>query len=573
MLQIITGKFYDSDDRFHNDCKGILYSNLSFSGTKKIGHITIQSAEACGAIAAYVISYDNQLQQMHSNFELVKVGDEEILRQLKNILAFGLNAVFDEDRATVERICKKKENANNRYSVPSEFVNDILDTKRNISDDDMNSFVAFFEHIMLLSREDYINVLNCIVAYNASLRLLNEDVSLAYSMLVYCMEALAQSYDAYAPTWDDYKEDKKRALEKVFDVLDDESVEKIKEILIKDEHLKLSKRFKEFVSRFIGNDFFNYNETRKIVGREEFEIALVNAYNSRSKYAHMLKPLMKHLTMADFSRTSDIFEFQHNVFFTYSGLLRLTRTVLYNFASSVGEIEKEEFDWRGAIPGCFEIEPAPYFWIWKMDSKSGEGASARVEGLVETFVRYKNNIPKMDNLVNMYLSNLAGMKEENRLAAFTLCCLYVGKIRNVEEETKVAFDKAYEKNKQLFAKCSIYGLLIVVMNVNLEYCVEWKMEDCDRVINDYCKKRFKKNRLKLPKEIETMIYLKMADGYKEEGEKEQRQYWVEKAYDNSNFSKEVQEIVKKSMAEDTVVDIGQIWEIIDRRFEKKNTDK
>ena len=32
----------------------------------------------------------------------------EILRQLKNILSFALDAVFDEDKSTVERICRKK---------------------------------------------------------------------------------------------------------------------------------------------------------------------------------------------------------------------------------------------------------------------------------------------------------------------------------------------------------------------------------------------------------------------------------------------------------------------------------
>lgn len=52
--------------------------------------------------------YDNQLQQSHGGFELVKVGDEEILRQLKNIISFALDTVFDEDKSTVERICIKK---------------------------------------------------------------------------------------------------------------------------------------------------------------------------------------------------------------------------------------------------------------------------------------------------------------------------------------------------------------------------------------------------------------------------------------------------------------------------------
>lgn len=568
MLQIITGKFYDSDDRFHNDCKGILYSNISFSGIQEMGHIKIQSAEACGNISSYVISYDNQLQKSHGNLELIKVGDEEIFRQLKNILSFGLNAVFDEDRATVERICKKKEDANCRYPVPSEFIRDILDIRRSISDDDLNTCATFFTHLMRLGREDYTNILNCIVAYNASIRLLNEDISLSYSMLVYCMESLAQSYDAYVPTWEDYKEDKKKALEKIFKTLDEESVEKIKEILIKDEHLKLSKRFKEFVGKYIGEKFFEYCDERKTVGKEEFDVALVNAYNSRSKYAHMLKPLMKHLTMAEFSKSGDVFEFQHNVFFTYSGLLRVTRNVICNFVSSTVEIDKEKFDWRGAIPGCLEIEPAPYFWIWKMDNDKGEGAKARVEGLVETFVYYKKNIPKMDNLVKMYMSHLANMKEENRLAAFTLCCLYVGKIMNVEEETKNEFYIIYDKNKELFAKCSIYGFLMIVMNVNLNICVEWDMSQCEKVVNDYCKKRFKSNRLKLPKEIETMIYIKMADGYKQESEKDMRQLWLQRAYDNSNFSQEVQKLVQRSMAENIVFDIKQIWEIIDKRFKK-----
>lgn len=79
MLQIITGKFFNSEDRFHNDCKGILYSNASFKGVYDIGHIKMESAESFSSVAPYIVMYDNQLQLSHSGFELVKVGDEEIL--------------------------------------------------------------------------------------------------------------------------------------------------------------------------------------------------------------------------------------------------------------------------------------------------------------------------------------------------------------------------------------------------------------------------------------------------------------------------------------------------------------
>lgn len=79
------------------------------------------------------------------------------------------------------------------------------------------------------------------------------------------------------------------------------------------------------------------------------------------------------------------------MYFTYSGLFRVVREVIYNFAFSLQKTEV--FDWRGAIPGCVELEAAPYYWIWKMDNNKGEGAKARVEGFVETFVHYQNKIP------------------------------------------------------------------------------------------------------------------------------------------------------------------------------------
>lgn len=568
MLQIITGKFYDSEDRFHTYCKGVLYSNVSFSGAYDIGHVKIEAAESFSSVEPYIVMYDNQLQKSHSGFELIKVGDEEILRQLKNILSFALDAIFDENKSAVERICRKKESGRGRYPLPSEFISGTLDSSKSVSDDEMKSCAVFFEHLLSLKREDYINILNCIVAYNASVRLLDEDISLAYSMLVYCLESLAQSYDSYVPIWDDYKEDKKFALEKVFKTIDGDSVDKIKTILLKDEHLKLSKRFQKFVVGNIREEFFHYNEKRKIVGKEEFPIALANAYYIRSKYAHMLKPLMKHLRMSEFSKNADIFEFQHDVYFTYSGLLRVVREVIYNFTFSLEKTGFEEFDWRGAIPGCVEFEAAPYYWVWKMDSSKGEGAKRRVEGFVETFVHYQDKIPKMDDLIKMYLSHLEEMKVENRLAAFTLCCLYVGKVGNVEDETKTLFKTVYEKNKSLLEKCSIYSLIVFVMRAHIDIDVVWEAEECEKVVNAYCKKRYKDSRLKLPKQIETMIYLEVANAFEGENEKTNRQEWRLRAYDNSNNSKEIQELIQDCMDKDSTFDINAIWQIIKKRFEK-----
>ena len=66
-----------------------------------------------------------------------------------------------------------------------------------------------------LKREDYKIIMQCLSAYYSAIRVLYEDISLSYSMLVYCIESLSSNYDKYIPTWDDYDYDIKMKLEKI----------------------------------------------------------------------------------------------------------------------------------------------------------------------------------------------------------------------------------------------------------------------------------------------------------------------------------------------------------------------
>ena len=125
MLQIISGKFFDSENRFHNDCKGILYSNGCICGINEFEYIKMESVEAYNNVSSYVVSYDNQLEVIPASMQFVKVGDDEIMRQLKNILSFALNCVFDEDKAVVEKIC-------NLHSFPTRRSSDLAEPHHRI---------------------------------------------------------------------------------------------------------------------------------------------------------------------------------------------------------------------------------------------------------------------------------------------------------------------------------------------------------------------------------------------------------------------------------------------------------
>lgn len=109
--------------------KEFFIQTLHYKGVYDMGHIKIESAESFSSVAPYIVMYDNQLQQSHSGFELVKVGDE--------------------DKSTVERICIKKESGRGRYPVPSEFINGTFDISKNVTDDEMKSCGAFLNNFWL----------------------------------------------------------------------------------------------------------------------------------------------------------------------------------------------------------------------------------------------------------------------------------------------------------------------------------------------------------------------------------------------------------------------------------------
>ena len=87
---------------------------------------------------------------------------------------------------------------------------------------------------------------------------------------------------------------------------------------------------------------------------------------------HMLKPSNENISQKQvFQKSSDIFEFDHKIYFTYSGLLRVAWDVIYNYTMALPEVEQEVLDWKGELPGSFNIEVAPYFfgygrWIMRV---------------------------------------------------------------------------------------------------------------------------------------------------------------------------------------------------------------
>ena len=258
MLQIISGKFFREDSVvYEHNAKGILYTNYNWHGPIETVIASLEPADIHGNVKGYVMSYVNKLErEENTGFSLVRTGDPEIVRQFQVLCSFGLGAYFDHDKNNVELNCREKSRGMGDEYIPAQLVRRFFDREISGTTTEIEAFSNFVQKVIGLKREDYKNVMTCLSNYSDSLEVMNYNLDLAYTMLIYSMEALSKQYNDYKPVWGDYDQSVRKELETHFSFLEVTSVDAIKDTLIKSSHLKLQQNFINFICNHLSDRFF-----------------------------------------------------------------------------------------------------------------------------------------------------------------------------------------------------------------------------------------------------------------------------------------------------------------------------
>ena len=244
---------------------------------------------------------------------------------------------------------------------------------------------------------------------------------------------------------------------------------------------------------------------------------------------------------AGISANSEIFEFQHEVFFTYSGLLRLVRTVITNFVNSRNVVGKEDYAWYDDLPGTMSVELHPNLWLGKSNDFNFRNIDRNFEALLYC-VETEHKVPEMNELVENYMTNILSIKESDRCTAYVLSWIYVNVVHGLDNNFVDKIKKLLDKHSETVNKCCIATIIGNSFGMNTG-CFD--LEEVVTVINNYNKSKFKKNRLKIHSRIESRIYIAIARSYKDE-DNNSCKYWYKKAYRNAVNDKELQsEILKE----------------------------
>jgi hypothetical protein len=282
----------------------------------------------------------------------------------------------------------------------------------------------------------------------------------------------------------------------------------------------------------------------------EFNKALKNAYEIRSKFAHLLQPIqeqLKHPTIAD----GDVVRFADEPYLTVAGLVRISTHVIKNYIQKCAKVEHENFGWRNSLPGIIQMEMAPQYWIWKHEGIRVEDATKKLSGFLsqlEAMVLRSEPITDLRELLRKYekLIGQAGLPYKTQL--LTTYILYNSLVN--EEHRNKNHSNIFEKYKKFFDDCSIETMLAWMLTGQVW---PWHREECAKCWVSYQKTMHRKNNIKIPPTMNVALLVEIASMFLKDKTLINYSEWMTKAILEAAGQKGLQQKLLKAKSEVTAV--------------------
>lgn len=297
MLQAATGKlFTNRDDPRVRVLKGVVYTNLSLGVTNRIttkaGSLTSMDTSYTPTALGYEMQEYMEAAEPAPGI-LVSRSMGAYIDDFADVASFSFRVICSPDVHIAERLLNQRRRPG--HAPPSERLARFYDASVRADLSDIKAFEDFTEQLIGLRRVTYLAVIQSIRTYIAAVHRMSDDLNLAYTLLVMCIESLVQKFDGHEPQWSDIPDPKRRGVDKALEGVDEEPAQAVRDAVLDVIHPRLGHRFVQFILAHLPTDYFTAqaDTQENPIGRRDLEAALQNLYGVRSSYVHSLKPLTK----------------------------------------------------------------------------------------------------------------------------------------------------------------------------------------------------------------------------------------------------------------------------------------
>lgn len=524
MLQIITGKFFTTDDLYVTRQRGVLYTNYKPLPYDQIETCvgTLLPATTWDGISSVIYEVDERLEATTPDGEkemIVSVGADSLIQDFAAVTSFALNITCAPDLDLVRRLTQSEHATTLGVSnVPRKYVGRVFEQEINITQGENSQLQDLLDNLVGLDRQTYKAAIRAIRRYVNGLHRIADDLDLAYALLVASIESLAQKFDDFESTWADYDQVKREAIDTALEGAPTETTKKVQNAILAHEHLSLARRYREFALAHLEPSFFREEaiEASHPARRSDLPMALERAYLFRSKYVHTLRELPRLLTMAPM--LNDVLVVDGKPALTFHGLARVARHVIHQFIARAPKSEDEVFDYRQDLPNIVQAPVAPRYWIWQHEGYDHRSARRYLSGFLDEFCSVLANesatiLPDINSVLEKIENTVSGLaKVEQRLPMLTLYLLFHSYLSS--EWHRPDWKEFFDKYSGDFDPPSVESLIAQVLTGNEP---EWELKEIEQVRENYFKQRYNKYGLLLRPLFEAAITLSLAELYRKVG--------------------------------------------------------
>ncbi|RCX06236.1 MULTISPECIES: hypothetical protein [Kosakonia] len=503
MLQFCNGNFLQTDKLYKTQHRTPLYTNLEIP-REGIDFCIGKILPSSMYLSPMVIICEVEERQPSENPDgskavLISTTGQDLMDDLAHVISFYFRGLCTTSQSFTKQLLSGEKIAGH---TTSDYLCSFFDERITVTQEQASEFQSFFSKLVNSPRTHYEKSIQAIRRYVTAAIRISDDLDAAYTLFVASIESLAQDTLETEITWNDVPPQKRKGLDRILENLDNPIANSIRAEIIAHEHLALSRKFIKAVMSSLNKNFYKTeNKKFRLVGENELRIATKNAYNLRSKYVHILKPLPTEISEP--YNLDYCVEVDDKPHLTFNGLSAVTREVILKFVNDMPVCKKENIDILKIIPGVRFARMSELYWMNDVRALvKGNYISilnAVLSRIEHGIVTEKHEIPNMQPIVNEIGNRLKteNNKDDIRIL-MSILILLSGIYKFTLDDT---YEKTIQKHSYIYESKGIEMLLINTMfgkkleSIN-EYYTSFK---------EYANFKYQKNKLKLSEFFESLI--------------------------------------------------------------------
>ena len=517
MLQIITEKFFAPGERYITPHRAIFYTNYRLVRGEKIETPVGSLLPSTGFHSLATLTAEMvEKQEKHPDGPkpgvFVATTGDDLLNDFAAVVSFFLNVTCTPDPDLTRRLLSTERPSLGVEAVPSQFIRRMFDKEVHGRESDGIALSQFVTQLVGLDRKSFVGAMRAIRQFVTGSHRIADDLNLAYTLFVTSIELLAQEFDGHVADWADYEHRKRIKIDEALVGATEEVAAKVRSAVLANEHVAAARRFRDFAMAHVAGSFFREEaaDAHGPISRSDLTVALQQAYAVRSGYVHTLHDVPRQLTIKGFPEAIDV---DDRTSLSFAGLSRLARHIIMQFVIRGRTVEREEFNYRGSLPGIVTVKLSPEYWIAATGGFDHKSARTRLAAFLEQITavvllqQKDGKLTDLRPILTKVEELVPGLqKPSQRLAMLTLYFLFHQIARpNFSCEQWPALFEKYQSDFEAPTIESFVAHLIAQSRM------EWSLEQFEELHKNYFKTRHTANTTSIGHLLEAALSLYVAE--------------------------------------------------------------